>query len=128
MENGLNFELTFADEDIPQVLSALREAKAENIESVRQLGALGAETLVLAIIAVRAIANVIIKLLRVWKCGIVVDARGSRVLTRKNCDLPRGSVLVFTKKGEQLRFDQPSDFNIQGLIRKSLTESSGGEL
>lgn len=120
----MNLELTFADEDAPVVLSILQEAEARNIESVRQLGVVGIETLVLAIITVQALANVIIKILRLWKCGIVVDARGKRVLTKKDCNLPRGSMLVFTKKGEQLRLDQPSDFNIQGLIK---TLTAGGE-
>jgi hypothetical protein len=124
MDNGLNLELTFADEDTPEVLSILKEAEAKNVKSVRQSGAVGIETLILAIIAAQAIANVLVKILRVWKCGIVVDARGPRVLTKKNCDLPRGSVLVFTKKGEQLRLDQPTDFDLKGLIDKALAKSS----
>jgi hypothetical protein len=124
MDTGLKLELTFADEDTPEVLSILREAEAHNVESVRQSGAFGIETLILAIIAAQAVANVVIKILRVWKCGIVVDARGPRVITKKNCDLPRGSVLVFTKKGEQFRLDQPTDFSIKDLIDKALTQSS----
>lgn len=123
MDNGLNLELTFADEDTPEVLSILKEAEAQDVHPVRQSGALGIETLVVAVIALYAITNVLIKILRVWKCGIVVDARGPRVLTRKNCDLPRGSILILTKKGEQLRFDQPSDFDLKGVIEKALAKS-----
>jgi hypothetical protein len=124
MENGLNLELTFADEDTPEVLSILNAEKAQDVQSVRQSGAFGIETLVLAVIAAQAVANLIMKILRVWKCGIVVDARGPRVITKKNCDLPRGSLLVFTKKGEQFRLDQPTDFSVKDLIDKALAKPS----
>ncbi len=120
MDNGLDLELSFADEDAQKVLSILNQAGAADVQEVKQFGAVGIEFLVIAIIAAQALANILIKLLPLWKCGVVVDARGPRVLTKKNCDLPRGHVLVFTKDGTQYKLHHPSEFDLTALIEKAL--------
>jgi hypothetical protein len=48
-----------------------------------------------------SLANLIIRLSPLWKCGVIVDARGARVLTKKDCDLPKGTVLVIAPDGTE---------------------------
>jgi hypothetical protein len=121
---SLHFELSFSDEDAKQVIALLDQAGATNTKEVQQKAVSGIEVLILAVIAVEALVNIIIKLLQVWKCGVVVDARGSRVVTKKNCDLPHGDVLVLTKDGARHELHRPSEFDLGALIKQNIGKHS----
>lgn len=80
--------------------------------------------MVAASIALTTLPNVVAKLLRVWKGGVVVDARGSAPRVEKNRDLPRGSVLVFTSAGTEHKLHEPKDADIASLITTVMSGKS----
>jgi hypothetical protein len=120
MSAALDFEISFRDENASDVISIIDQVGGEDVKEVRQHGAFGIEVLILAVIAAEALASIVMKTLQLWKCGVVVDARGPRILTKKDCELPRGTVLVFTRDGTQFKLDRPSEFDIASLIGKAL--------
>lgn len=102
-----------------EVLTGLLEgAGAADVEALEDEGFLPlAGVLVVAVIAVSALANVVMMVLRLWKTGVVVDARGSVVRTQKDAALPRGTVLVLTKAGTRHELSEPSALDIASLLR-----------
>lgn len=98
----IKFDISFRDEPIEAVLDATADAGATEVHQVRQRGFAGLEWLVVGMVVLPMFVNLVIKLAEIWKCGVRVDARTSRVLTEKDCELPGGSVLVITEKGSQL--------------------------
>ncbi|MGW1344241.1 hypothetical protein ACWCOV_24600 [Kribbella sp. NPDC002412] len=110
-------EFVFRDEDIDTVRAILENEGAEHVDEVEEADLLPAVVIVIAAsIALVALSNAVIKLLRVWKCGLLIDARGSLIHTEKNCDLPRGTILVFDKEGTQHTLHEPSESDLAGLI------------
>jgi hypothetical protein len=115
--NESDVEFAFSDEETKALTAILEQEGASNVEEVAEqdfLPVIG--VIVAAVIALDALVNVVIKLMRVWKCGLIVDARGSIVRTEKNCDLPRGSVLVFTSDGTEHSLHEPKEEDIAALI------------
>ena len=109
-------EFTFADEDQEAVAAIMREEGAGEVDVITDAGILPVVALIVAgVMAVNALVNVIIRLVNVWKCGVVVDARGETIRIRKNCDLPRGSVLIFPKDGTVTTL-KDSDLDVAGLL------------
>jgi hypothetical protein len=96
----------------------LRKGGANDIEEILEQDFLPVvEVIIAATIGLSALANIVVKLLRVWKCGVVVDARTSRLRTEKNCDLPRGSVLVLTPTGTSHTLHEPKEEDVAALIK-----------
>lgn len=124
MADQLSIDVTFRDEDADEVVSLLDELGGQDVERVKQRGMTGIEILVVVVLASQALANLIIKLIRLWKCGLVVDVRGPRVSTEKNCDLPRGSVLVISPDGTETKLHEPSQLELDSVIKAAL---SGGQ-
>ena len=91
-------EFAFADEDIAELRGVLEQEGVDEIGEADDSEFLPG---ILVVIAVVALTNVIIKLSRLWKCGIVVDARTDVLRTQKDCDLPRGTVIVLEKGRHQ---------------------------
>ena len=124
MTNSIEFDLSFKDESAQEALSVLKEVGAKDAVQVPKRGFTGVEIAIIGILGAQAFANLIIKLLPLWKCGVVVDARGSKVATRKDCSLPQGSVLVISKSGIQTNLERPSGFEMNSLIEKIISEAS----
>jgi hypothetical protein len=124
MDKSLRVDVAFRDEAPEEVISVLNELGAHDVEEVRQRGLTGFEFVIVCILVSQALANLVIRLLPLWKCGVVVDARGSRVVTEKNCDLPRGRVLVIKSDGTASELHEPSELEIQSLIGDVGSESS----
>ena len=66
-----------------------------------------------------ALVGLVARILRLWNSGIVVDARSPKILIEKNCELPRGTVLVISKDGTQSKLHEPSDQQRNELIEAS---------
>lgn len=49
------------------------------MEQVNQRGFTGVEVVIVGILLANALTNLVIRLSPLWKCGVLVDARGSRV-------------------------------------------------
>ncbi len=116
MPDALEVKILFDDEAPQGVTAALKEVGATDIEEVRQRGFIDAGIVILAVIAIQALANLIISLVSLWKCGVMVDARGDKVHVEKNCDLPRGSVLVIDRDGTKSTLERPSEVQMKGIL------------
>jgi hypothetical protein len=113
----LDVEFVCSDEDAAELERLLRESGATGVEPVEEAGILPVIGIVVAAaLAVSALANVVIKLRRAWRCGVVVDARVGIIRTEKNCDLPPGTVLVFTRDGERHTLHEPSPVDLEQLL------------
>jgi hypothetical protein len=115
----LKLKVSLDDEPTQGVLDALHEAGATDVQPVEQLGALGLATVVLAVLVVDALASLVARLVRLCKAGVVVDARGSRVVITKDPSLPAGSVLLLSKDGTKLTLDKVSDLKLADLLAKA---------
>ena len=114
---GTEVEFRFADEDQAELTAVLQSARATDIEEVTEQGILPIiGVVVAAVIALNALSNVIIKLVRVWSCGIIVNARTVTIQTKKDCDLPKGTVLVFTADGTRHQLHEPTETDLSKLI------------
>ena len=114
-------EFSFSEEETETLLKILEEEGASNVEEIAEQDFLPVVGVIIAAaIGLSALANVVIKLLRVWKCGLIVDARGPIVHTEKNCDLPRGTVLVFSPCGTEHKLYEPKDEDIAALIKAAV--------
>lgn len=114
---NIEVEFEFADEDPEALKSLLLDVKVDDIDEVAEGDLLPVLAVVIAAaMAISALSNVVIRLTRLWSCGIIVDARTSTILTKKDCDLPRGSVLVFTADGTKHKLHEPSEADLARLI------------
>jgi len=116
METNLKIEVAFQDEEPDEARAALEVAGVENIQEIKQSGLTGIEIVIVGILVTNALANLVAHLWRLWKCGIIVDTRGSTVLTQKNCDLPQGTVLMISPDGVETTLDEPTDIELKTLI------------
>jgi hypothetical protein len=117
--NSLDVEFLVASEDATLVCKFLSDEKADRIEQFEDEGFLPVVGVVVAaVIAVKALANVIIKLSRLWKSGVIVDARGPVIQAKKAPNLPRGTILVFSDDGTRHELSQPSTLELASLIQK----------
>jgi hypothetical protein len=112
----LAVDIALGNEPLDPVLTILREVDAEDVNQLKQRGLGGMETVVAGIVLAKGLARVVIRLLPSWKCGIVIDGRGSRVLTEKNCDLPHGTVLIINTNNTRSKLVQPTESEIQFQI------------
>jgi hypothetical protein len=120
-ESEMKFYIEFFDEDIDEAMAAVAELEARDVQQVRQRGTLGLEWLIIGLVAPAVLANLAIRLSRLWKCGVVVDTRGSTVITKKNCDFPAGTVVIVSGEREKIEFHTPTDMdipNISNLLKK----------
>jgi len=122
-QDQFQVKITFQDEAPQEVRSALEAVGAADVEERQQRAILGAEWILLGVLAASALAGLVARIARLWKCGAVVDARGPKVLVEKNCELPRGTVLVITPDGTESKLHQPSNQELNELIK---TFAAGG--
>ena len=95
----------------------MRAAGATEVEEITEEGILPLAALLIAgVVALSALANIVIKLSRLWKCGVIVDARLGTPQVRKDCALPRGAVIVLTGKDERAEFNEPSQVEISDAL------------
>jgi hypothetical protein len=112
---GITVDINLGNDRPDSVLALLREAQAKNIQQVKENGLGGVETVVAGILLAKGLADLIVRLLPMWQCGVRVDARAARVLTERDYDLPRGTVLVINPDGMRKTLRQPSAPQIQSL-------------
>ena len=115
-EDRLTIEVLFQEEDLDQSKRIMEEAGVEGVHEVRQKGMIGVETLIFGAITVQLLAGLTIKLVNSWKCGVIIDTRGDTVQEKRNCDLPRGSVIVLTESGDEAKLERPSEASLAKLF------------
>jgi hypothetical protein len=116
--NELTIEVQFGDEATEDVFSALKAVDARDVRELRQRGIAGIEVVIVTVILASALAGLIAKFARLWKCGVVVDTRKNKVVIEKNCDLPRGSVLIIKNDGTEVTLNEISEPQLQDLLEK----------
>jgi phosphoribosyl-dephospho-CoA transferase len=119
MEERLNVDIALLGESPQAVLAILEEMDAENVEQINERGMTGIETVIVCSIIASVLANLIMRLVPLWKCGVIVDARGARVLTKKEPDLPPGTVLVIARNGVRSTLHKPSQVEIDSLLKRT---------
>ena len=113
---GLTVDINLGTDQPDSVLAILRAVDAKNIQQVKERGLGGVETIVAGILLAKGLANLIFRLLPMWQCGIVVDARAARIRTEKKCDLPRDTVPVISPDGARSTMPQSSAPEIQARV------------
>ena len=124
MNPSLKVDISFTDEAPEEVLRILDSLGAEKVKQVSQRGLTGVELVIVCVLIAEGLANLVIRLSPLWKCGVVVDARGSRILTKKNCDLPQGTVLVIAPDGTESKLHQPSEIEIKSVLEALVPDKS----
>ncbi len=119
MEERIAMELTFKGESEAEAQALLSEAGAEDVETRQSRGFTGVEIVMLSLLLADGISKLIDRLARTWKCGVVVmvDSGGKKVSTEKNCDLPRGSVLLVHPDGTQMTLQEPASAEISSWFK-----------
>lgn len=111
-------EVALGTDNPDAVLAMLREAEAKNVRQLNDRGLGGVDTVVAGVLVAKGLANLVVRLLSIWQCGVQVDARVNLITTEKNCELPRGTMLVLNRDGSRSRMEQPSAAQIQSLVEK----------
>jgi len=125
VDQELKVELSFSNEDVKETIDGLIVAGGKNVKEVRELGMTGIELTVVAVMAMQALVSAVVKLTQLWKCGLVVDARGSKVIVTKNCDLQPSAVLILSKDGTQVKLDRPTGFDLDAAIQRATAAVKG---
>ena len=120
MDIPFRAEVQFTDENLDKVITTLEEAGGTGVRQIKQWGLTGIEIVIVVTLVAPTLANLVIKLTSLWKCGVVVDIRGQTVLTQKNCDLPRGNVLIISSDGTKSELHQPTEIDIQAAIKAAV--------
>lgn len=100
------------------VLAMMQEVEARNVRQLNDRGLGGVDTVVAGVLVAKGFANLVVRLLSIWQCGVQVDARVNLITTEKNCELPRGTMLILNRDGSRSRTEQPSAAQIQSLVEK----------
>ena len=114
----LTFEILLGADKPDAVLAILRDLDARNVQPRNDRGLGGVDTVVAGVLVAKGLANLVMRLLPIWGCGVQVDARANLITTEKNCDLPRGTVLIINRDGSRSTLAQPSAPQIQVLAEK----------
>jgi hypothetical protein len=109
-------EVSFRNESVETATDVLAACGGTNIETERSHGLTGIEVVLVAVVGIRGLGEFVAQMTRAWKCGVIVDTRGSSVHTEKNCDLPRGDVLVITSDGQEVTLHEPAGLDLEALI------------
>ena len=127
MEDRIAVELTFKGESEAEAQSVLSEAGAENVETRQSRGFTGIEVVMIGLLLADGASKLIERLARTWRCGVVVtvDAGGKKVTTEKNCDLPRGSVLLVHPDGTQLTLQEPASGEVSSWFKDAFKAVAG---
>jgi hypothetical protein len=109
-------QFVFTDEDVDTMTAMLRQADATGLSQVNQRGMTGIEVVLIAVLATRAVSEIVERISRLWKCGVVIDTRGSSIVTEKNCDLPRGDVLIIRTGDDRVTLHEPAKSDIAAIL------------
>ena len=120
MHEELQLDISFTDESTEEVVALLRAVGAKDVRQLKQRGFTGIEIVVIGTLLAQALANLVLKLSPLWKCGLIVDARQSHIQTQKDCNLPRGTVLVISPDGTESQLHEPSEQEVTSLIGTAL--------
>jgi len=111
-------EIALGNDNPDAVLAILRDSDATSVHQSSDRGLGGVDTVVAGVLVAKGLANLIMRLLPIWQCGVQVDARVNLITTEKNCDLPRGTVLIINRDRSRSTMAKPTAAQIQALAEK----------
>jgi hypothetical protein len=124
---SLGVEFVFADEDPTALQALLRDEDASDVELVTEKALLPiVGVVVAATVAMTGLTNVLTRMVRLWSCGSIVDGRTATVHVTKNCDLPRGVMIVFTPDGVRHEIREPAEADLSPLVAELVSRSDAG--
>lgn len=116
--NEIEIDVSLASEDERTTIRRdLEEQGAEDIQQPREGGMTGIEFAILALVSVQALVFIVTKLSRLWSCGVTIDARGRKVKTVKDPNLPEGHFVTIAHEGTKVEIHEPSPANLTGAIQ-----------
>jgi len=113
---GLTVDVEVGNEPADQVVAILRDADAQSVTQVKERGLNGIETVIAAVVAVKGLARLAVRLSQIWTCAVVVDAREPRILAAKKCDLPQGTVEIILRDGKRSTLTRPSERQVESAV------------
>ena len=127
-EAQIQVELTFKGESQAEAQELLAEAGASEVDSRGGRGFTGIETVLIGMLLADGITRLVSRLARSWRCGVVVVVAidGKKVSTEKNCDLPRGTVLMVHPDGTQVSMQEPTEAQVSSWFKDAFKAVSGG--
>lgn len=116
-EVEFHVSLGSADEaETHEAEAALEAGGAGRIRRLEELGMTGLEIGFLAIASATALANIVIRLSRLWRPGVSVDARGSKIRVKIDRELPHGVIVTVTNTGEKVSIDEPDEVSLASVF------------
>lgn len=115
----VEFHVSFAPADEAEMRdaeAALEAGGAGRIRRLEEHGMTGLEIGFLAVASAIALANIVIRLSRLWRPGVRIDARGSKIRVTKDRDLPRGVIVMVTNAGEKVTVDEPDEVSLASVL------------
>lgn len=123
MRSKVEIEVRFRDERSGKVIAALERAGSADVKQSQTSGLTGIEEAVIATILINALGNLIAKLAAIWQCGVLVDARKEKITAKKDCDLPRGTVVVIRPDKTEVTIDRPKESDLKSIIEAALAKT-----
>jgi len=117
----IEIDVTFTrqDENDEKETFAVVESGASNqVRRIEQRGLTGVEIALIALVTVQAFTTIITRLSRLWHSGVIVDARGSKVRTTKDPNLPPGIVVMIQTDGVRTELHEPKDEQLLPIIAR----------
>jgi hypothetical protein len=119
----VEFHVSFAPADEAETReaeAALEAGGAGRIRRLEEHGMTGLEIGWLAIGSVIALANIVIRLSRLWRPGVRIDAGGKKIRVTKDPDLPRGVIVMVTSAGEEMTVNKPDEVSLASVLEAAL--------
>lgn len=117
-EQSFEIEVIFQDEATGSVLSTLKEVDVRDIEERDDHGFVEVGVVIIGTVLAHSLIKLISRLIQLWKCGVIVDARKPKLMVEKNCELPRGSVLILNADGTQATLHQVTEEQLKVKLGK----------
>jgi hypothetical protein len=117
----LELDVTFTprdENDEKETQVAVESGAAGEVRRLEERGLTGVEIALIAIVSVHALAGVITRLSRLWHVGVIVDARGSKVRTTRDPNLPRGDLIVILKDGTKHEIHEPKEQDLTSILAR----------
>jgi len=109
-------------EETPILKHVKDVAEEGSVEDLRQMGAIGFETVILALVAGHYLVDLIIKISREWRPGVVVDMTGPKVLIEQSDDPGlRGVILIHQKDGTTTKIQRNKVETSSDLLKNALS-------
>lgn len=117
--SALDLDVTFTpqdEDDEKETLATVESGATGRVRRLQERGLTGVEIALIAIVSVQALTSIIARLSRQWHAGVIVDARGSKVRTIRDPNVPRGTVIVILMDGTKHEIHEPKEEQLTSIL------------